>query len=165
MSGNKGIKVLVIVITFMVGIIFGELLNCNRKDTTITKTVVEVQHDTTYTMIHDTCFIEKICRTVRNDTVLLAMVDTITAIDSILVEVPIEEKRFDGEHYSILTEGFRVQLKSVDIEYPTITNTITKTITRQKHWSGSVGLQAGYGITAHGWSPYAGLGVGFGYSF
>ncbi len=157
-------NVLIVIAALIIGVVIGQLISCKKVNERVT-TVTTVEHDTTYMTIHDTCFIEKTRRTVRNDTVLLAMVDTVHTVDSVMVEVPIEEKQFDGENYSILTEGFRVKLKSVDITYPEITTTVNNTVTKQKRWGLSFGVQGGWGYTAYGWTLYTGVGVGFGYNF
>lgn len=117
--------------------------------------------DTVWNEIHDTTFIEVSRDIVRHDTVRLAAVDTAVIRDSVFVEIPIEQRVFEGENYRITAFGYDVGLKDVSISYPAVT--ATKIVTRR--WAFGVGVQAGYGITTHGLSPYAGLGISFGYVF
>lgn len=77
--------------------------------------------------------------------------------DTVLVEVPIEEKTVAGENYRAVLRGYRPEL--VDIWVKQIR------VPYRKRWSVTAGPQVGVGITPDGWRPYAGIGVTFGYSF
>lgn len=87
--------------------------------------------------------------------------DTTNIRDSVLVEVPIVEKSYEGENYRAVVRGFQPEL--VDIWIRQRETTIT--VPYRKKWSLTVGPQVGIGITPQGWQPYAGAGVTFGYSF
>ena len=87
--------------------------------------------------------------------------DTLYQTDSVLVEVPIVEKTYEGENYKATIRGFQPEL--IDIWVKQKETTIT--VPYRKRWSLTVGPQAGVGITQKGWQPYAGLGATFGYSF
>ena len=89
------------------------------------------------------------------------MHDTTTVVDSVLVEVPIVEKFYEGENYRATVRGFQPEL--VDIWIKQKETTIT--VPYRKRWSVTVGPQIGYGITLQGLQPYAGVGATFGYSF
>ncbi len=151
-----------------------------RRETPSSVTVT----DTVWTRIHDTVLVEVERRIVRVDTVRLPAVnlqqivvpcDTSTAedcsavdykpesTDSVAVEVPISAYLFEGENYRIKAMGYAVSLTDIWIDQATVTRTTT--VTRTKRWAFGVGVQAGYGITLHGPSPYAGLGLSFGYVF
>ena len=90
-----------------------------------------------------------------------AVHDTTTVRDSVLVEVPIVEKTYEGENYKATVRGFNPELTSIWINEK---QTIIK-VPVQKHWTFTVGPQAGFGITPSGWQPYLGGGITFGYSF
>ena len=96
-----------------------------------------------------------------HDTVMVHERDTVTVVDSVLVDVPIEEKAFAGENYRAVVRGFRPELADIWVRKE------TETIKVQvwKHWNVTAGPQLGVGITPDGWRPYAGVGVTFGYSF
>ncbi len=137
--------------------------------------------DTVWREVHDTALVEVERRVVRHDTVSLAAVAPVisktetagtagtaedySAVDTVFVEVPIETRVFEGENYRITAQGYMVTLTDVRILYPEISVRETVTRTRTRHWSFGLGVQAGYGYTLHGFSPYAGLGASFGYVF
>jgi hypothetical protein len=110
--------------------------------------------------VRDTVFYEKPVETVRyivrTDTVMLAAAaDTVR----VLVEVPIEQKEYKTDDYRAVIEGFRANLLSMEV-YPEthlITKTEIQTVTERNRLS--FGVQAGYGVTRIGLSPYVGVGV------
>lgn len=81
--------------------------------------------------------------------------------DTVLVEVPIEEKEVTGENYRAVLRGFQPELVDIWVKRET---DIVRVPMRQR-WSVTAGPQVGVGITPEGWRPYAGLGVTFGYCF
>jgi len=81
--------------------------------------------------------------------------------DTVLVEVPIEEKEVAGENYRAVLRGYRPEI--VDIWVKRETDIVRVPVRRR--WNVTAGPQVGIGITPEGWRPYAGLGVTFGYSF
>ena len=103
----------------------------------------------------------------RPDTVFVPRIDSVTARvdtiiiarDSVAVEVPIEQRTYEGEHYRAVVQGFQPELVSIDIRLPEIA------APKRKWWSVTVGPQLGYGFTPAGWQPYAGIGVSVGISF
>ena len=98
---------------------------------------------------------------VRTDTVLLAKVDTTSSedsaasADSSLVEVPIEQKYFEGEKYEAWISGFRTKIDSLKItsEYVYLTKYVKE---KERHfgWGVSVGPSVVYNGKVH-----AGIGV------
>ena len=87
--------------------------------------------------------------------------DTTEVHDSVLVEVPIVEKTYTGPNYKATIRGFQPELVDIWIKQK---ETVIA-IPYRKHWSFTVGPQAGFGITPKGWQPYAGAGATFGYTF
>lgn len=81
--------------------------------------------------------------------------------DTVLVEVPIEEKEVAGENYRAVLRGFQPEL--VDIWVKRETDIVRVPV--RKRWSFTVGPQIGIGYTPAGVQPYAGAGITFGYSF
>ena len=72
--------------------------------------------------------------------------DTITLHDSIDVQVPIYQKRYDDSLYTAWVSGYEPALDSIQLRLPTITETITKVVERPARrftFGPSVGL--GYG--------------------
>ena len=81
--------------------------------------------------------------------------------DTVLVEVPLEEKVYIGDNYRAIVRGYQPEL--MDIWVRETVSTIRVPVRRR--WNVTAGPQVGIGITPDGWRPYAGLGVTFGYSF
>lgn len=96
-----------------------------------------------------------------HDTVPVQVRDTVRQVDSVLVDVPIEERIFTGENFRATVRGFRPELADIWIRQ----KETTITVPYRRRWSLTVGPQAGFGITPEGWQPYAGVGATFGYSF
>lgn len=87
--------------------------------------------------------------------------DAASSPDSVAVEIPIEQRTYEGENYRAVVQGFRPELVSIDIRQQTVTVTEYK----RKWWSVTIGPQLGYGFTPAGWQPYAGIGITAGISF
>lgn len=85
--------------------------------------------------------------------------------DSMSVVVPIEQRVYEGEYYKATVEGYKPSLVDMQLKIPAVLVTETKTVTKRKLWSVTIGPQLGYGITPAGLHPYAGVGVTFGLSF
>lgn len=81
--------------------------------------------------------------------------------DSVQVEVPIEQRTFEGDNYRAVVQGWQPKLVSIDIKFPEIAAPPSK----RKRWAVTVGPQVGYGFTPAGWQPYAGIGITAGISF
>lgn len=96
---------------------------------------------------------------------LIVLRDTVTEVDSVLVEIPIEAKEYKSEEYYAIVEGYNPRLKSIEVYPRTAYITTTETIKERKRWGVSLGVQGGYGFTPKGWQPYAGVGISFGYNF
>lgn len=161
---NKLIAILALVI--FIGCVIGAFFfgrATNRTD--IVRT--EVERDTI--VVRDTIreyYPQEVERVVvRTERVEVPIVVRDTIREVVEVELPMEEKVYEGDGYRAVVGGYNPYLKSFDV-YPT-TKYInqTETITQRKRWGVSLGFQGGYGITPVGWQPYAGVGVSFGYSF
>lgn len=89
----------------------------------------------------------------EHDTVLLPG-------DTITMEIPVEQKRYDDSLYTAYVSGYRPQLDSIRLHLPsTITETtITQRIAPPRL---SIGIQtgAGYGIINHKPDIYLGIGA------
>lgn len=85
--------------------------------------------------------------------------------DNVSVVIPIEQRVYEGEYYKATVEGYRPSLVDMQLKIPAVLVTETKTVTKRKLWSVTIGPQLGYGITPAGLHPYAGVGVTFGLSF
>ena len=128
----------------------------NRPDTVIVEkwgrdTIVQprdsviVRWQTAYLPVHDTTYLR----------------DTLQVVDSVLVDVPISEKVYEGENYRATIRGYQAELSDICIKQ----RETTITVPYRKHWSLTLGPQGGIGITPKGVQPYAGFGATFGYSF
>lgn len=96
---------------------------------------------------------------VVTDTIYLVRTDTIRRGDTTYIALPRETKTYSDSLFRAQVSGYQPTLDWVEV-YPkttTITNTIYKADT--KRWG--LGIQAGYGISQQGLSPYIGLGVSY----
>lgn len=84
-----------------------------------------------------------------------------TIHDSIMVQVPIMQKRYDDSLYTAWVSGYEPALDSIRLYQPTITETITITNTITKKAPRlTVGIQAGAGVGAFSRQPDIYIGVG-----
>lgn len=97
----------------------------------------------------------------RTDTVRLASVDTLTVCDSVLVEVPIEQRVFADSNYTAFVSGWHPVLDSIRITAPTIV--IHETV-REKAPRFGWGITAGPSIVYNG-NLHAGIGVTAGITY
>lgn len=91
---------------------------------------------------------------IRDDRLETRGCDTLVVHDSVEVEIPITQKRYESERYKVWISGFHPVLDS--IETYEATTTITR-VQKRKRWG--LGLQAGYGMGKNGLQPYVGVGV------
>lgn len=87
---------------------------------------------------------------------LIYLTDTIT--DSVLVELPIEQKTYKDSSYTAWVSGYRPKLDSIEVYNKVRTITVTNEVTRNKTKRFGFGLQGGYGFTPKGLQPYVGVG-------
>lgn len=102
---------------------------------------------------------------VRTERVEVPVIVRDTIHDTVYVNLPIEEREYKSEEYSVVIGGYNPYLKSVEVYPRTVYINATESITTRKRWSLMLGVQGGYGITPMGWQPYAGVGVTFGINF
>lgn len=82
--------------------------------------------------------------------------------DSSFVEVPIERRVYEEDSlYRCEISGYRPQLEYLEIYPTTTTITIHDTKTEYRNSQISFGLQAGYGVSKSGLSPYIGAGISY----
>lgn len=84
--------------------------------------------------------------------------DNVYNADSVVVELPIEQKVYGDSTYKAWVSGFDARLDSIKLFQPTKYITIT---TKQKTSRWNVGIQGGVGITPKGIQPYIGVGVSY----
>lgn len=100
-------------------------------------------------------YITQVLPVVRRDTILDTL--RINKTDSVLVEVPITSKVYEDSTYKAYVSGYLPRLDSIHIYNKERTITIRQQSYRRQIFG--VGIQAGYGYTIHGFSPYIGAGV------
>lgn len=85
---------------------------------------------------------------------------TDTVRDSILVPIPIMQKRYDDSLYTAWVSGYDPALDSINLHLPEVTTTVTRTITKPAPRL-SIGVQggAGYGIITRKPDIYVGFGA------
>lgn len=76
--------------------------------------------------------------------------------DSVDVEIPITQKKYEGEGYRAYVSGYNPSLDSL-LLFREVERVTIRSPTKSPRFS--VGLQAGYGITPKGFQPYIGVGI------
>lgn len=90
---------------------------------------------------------------------ILSETDTIEAHDTLLVQVPIEQRRYDDSLYTAWVSGYQPQLDSLLLHRPEVVTTIERTIVKPApRWS--IGPSVGAGISITG-EQRAGIYLGF----
>lgn len=84
-------------------------------------------------------------------------------IDSVQVELPIEQKRYADSTYTAYVSGYEPRLDSIFV-YPRreiVKITTERTAYKYRNRRFGIGIQAGYGITPKGAKPYIGIGISY----
>ena len=97
---------------------------------------------------------------VANDTICVS--DTIK--DSVVVEVPIEQKVYSDSNYTAWVSGYNPRLDSISITHQEV-SFHNKLVNNNGSKRLYLGIQVGYGITPRGMQPYLGLGVSYKFGF
>jgi hypothetical protein len=121
---------------------------------------VIVEHDTLWrdtTITHPTPTAST--QTGRTIFIPYLVTDTIRQNDTLMVEVPVEQKRYEDSLYTAWVSGFRPALDSIRLHQPEVITTITETIVK-KAPRFSVGLSVGPGISIDK-NHHMGIYVGF----
>lgn len=79
--------------------------------------------------------------------------------DTVWAELPREQKVYQDSTYLAYVSGYAPQLDSIDVFRKTTTITVTNTIKEYTNPRWSIGVQAGYGASKAGLSPYVGVGI------
>ena len=155
-SALKGIRLIAWVICFLAGLFIG------RTERKHEVQIVQLKPDTL--VVRDTMFLEKpkyvqVTKTVK-DTVYLAAVDD---GEEVAVEIPIEHKHAEYSDADIWYHGYNADIDSCRVFPKTVyINTPYEVRIKEKvktRWG--IGVQAGYGVSKSGLSPYIGVGVSY----
>ena len=124
------------------------------------KPQVVIEHDTLWrdtTITHPT----PTASTQTGRTILIPylVTDTIRQNDTLMVEVPVEQKRYDDSLYTAWVSGYQPALDSIQLHQPEIVTTITETIVKKAPRL-SVGLSVGPGVSIDK-DHHMGIYVGF----
>jgi hypothetical protein len=121
---------------------------------------VIVEHDTLWrdtTITHPTPTAST--QTGRTIFIPYLVTDTIRQNDTLMVEVPVEQKRYDDSLYTAWVSGYQPALDSIRLHQPTIVETITRTIVKPAPRL-SIGPAVGAGVSITG-TPHLGVYAGF----
>ena len=90
---------------------------------------------------------------------IVSETDTIEAHDTLMVEVPVEQKRYDDSLYTAWVSGYQPALDSIRLHQPEVVTTVERTIVKPApRWSIGPAVGAGVSITGQ---QQAGIFVGF----
>lgn len=98
---------------------------------------------------------------VARDTAGEHLADVGKKVDSVSVQLPIEQKRYEDSTYTAYVSGYAPRIDSIFV-YPrreVVTVRTVRTEWKNKRWG--VGVQAGYGLTSKGAQPFVGIGVSY----
>ena len=121
---------------------------------------VVIEHDTLWrdtTINHPTPTAST--QTGRTIFIPYLVTDTIRQNDTLMVEVPVEQKRYDDSLYTAWVSGYQPQLDSIALHQPEIVTTITETIVKPAPRL-SIGPSVGAGVSITG-TPRLGVYAGF----
>ena len=155
-SALKGIRLAAWVICFLAGLFIG------RTERKHEVQIVQLKPDTL--VVRDTMFLEKPkyvqVRSTVTDTVYLPAVDS---SKDVAVEIPIEYKYAEYSDADIWYHGYNADIDSCRVFPKTVyINTPYEVRIKEKvktRWG--IGVQAGYGVSKSGLSPYIGVGVSY----
>ena len=99
-------------------------------------------------------------REIRRDTV--AVTDTLRVRDTLVVVLPREQVEWRDSLVTVWASGIRPEVDSV--RHYTRTEIVTQTVTvpgprKPSRWG--IGVQAGYGVSDKGLTPYVGVGLSY----
>lgn len=148
-----------IISLLVVSALFGYWLGYRHTPEVVTTEVVRVD-----TLVVERVEEREVVREVlRIDTIAIPVIEV--EHDTVFLTLPIEQKVYADSLFRAVVSGYKPRLDSITI-YPR-TKYIERTAIRSppKPFRFCVGAQVGYGFTPKGASPYAGLGISFGYTF
>lgn len=122
----------------------------------------KIVHHTDTLIVRDSIRIDHFIEVAKKvtDSIFVAVADTVRITDTLYMALGRETKEYSSEHFRAQVSGFSPSLDWIDIfpETKTITNT---TILKEKPKRWGIGIQAGYGISTNGLSPYIGIGISY----
>lgn len=123
----------------------------------VTEYVDRIEYDTLRVtdVKYDTVWRDRVVY--RNMPVIKDERDTIVIVDTVTVGIPIYNYRFADKEFRIDVEGYDVKLNDVQF-YPHVEYKI-KEVKVPNRWG--LGIQAGYGVSREGLSPYVGIGISY----
>lgn len=145
-------------IAFVIGVAIGWLLPPHAETVTITNIDTVWREKPIPTEVTRTEF-----RTLRLPVMLFAPADTVwrerEVIDSIDVEVAIERREYGDSTYRAQVSGPAIGDMYPALDWIEVYSRTTTTTTTHKPHKWGVGVQAGYGASKDGLSPYVGVGI------
>lgn len=156
---NHLLVIAAIVIVYVMGLATG--INSMKKNVDVV-----VRQDTTRVVVFDTLylfdFIPKDSVVLRYEYVKIPVTDSIRILDTVRVELPIEQKVYEEPNYAAWVSGYKPSLDSIRIFQQTLTNTVTITeriVPKEKKWG--FGVSVGGTYYDKSLQPYIGIGINY----
>lgn len=146
-----------VLIALIVGLAIGYIggASYNSRDSPSSETIIV--NDTIYDTITYRKPIEVESVILRYEYTKLPTRDTVFQ-DSVVVEVPIEQKEYRDSLYHAWVSGYNPSLDSIVIYRPTVKE-IIHSDNKNKRWG--IGIQIGTGYTHGNIEPYIGIGISY----
>lgn len=116
--------------------------------------------------VRDTLTLTDTIHTVEPKYIAVRTMDTIRVpvpvqgkTDTVWAELPREQKIYQDSTYLAYVSGYDPRLDSIDVYRKTTTITVNNVVKEYTNPRWSIGVQAGYGASKAGLSPYIGVGV------
>lgn len=158
------------ILRYIIWVIFGTILlslcwrGCSQKPIVIVDTIVKEVKVEQPIVRESTIIAYKVVRlptAPRVDTICVQ--DTV--VDSVFVEIPIEQKVYSDSGYTAWVSGYQPRLDSIHFishnKVVSFHNRLDDNCSKRL----LLGIQVGYGITPRGLQPYLGLGVSYKFGF
>lgn len=121
--------------------------------------VSEAYMDTVIISSVDTLIVEK--PTLLTQKVVDTIYVPVRKTDTLFVKLPREEKTYRDSTYLAVVSGYQPSLDRIEIYPRTETKIVTIQTEKKVKTRWGLGVQAGYGFSVNGVSPYVGIGISY----
>lgn len=159
------------ILRYIIWVIFGTILlslcwrGCSQKPIVVVDTIIKEVKVEQPIVRESTIIAYKVVKLPTDPRVdTICVQDTI--VDSVFVEIPIEQKVYSDSGYTAWVSGYQPRLDSIHfISHNKVVSFHNRLDDNCSSKRLLLGIQVGYGITPRGLQPYLGLGVSYRFGF